>query len=326
MTGSRRDRLRELLDAVLDENNANLDEMAQGAYSSPWHFSRQFGLGTGESPVALRRRVMLERAAWQLRGGATVTDAAFAAGYSSVEGFGRAYGRAYGYSPSATVRALTTAGDAHWLPAPNGVHFHPPMNLWVEDGARHASVGEHTASEVVAHLVHHDLDDTRMLLELAGDLEAGEYTRIRFPGLVVLEWDGPEESVAQVLENLVWAKEVWLASMAGADHPDRGGSDLGSLRSRFGDAAPRWADVVRDIDRRGAWGDRLIDALCDPPESFVLGGVIAHVLTFSAHRRQLVRHMLRAAGCRVDHGDPLEWQRGASSSVLPGGHERTVTT
>ena len=20
----------------------------------------------------------------------------------------------------------------HWLPAPNGVHFHPPMSLWVQ--------------------------------------------------------------------------------------------------------------------------------------------------------------------------------------------------
>ncbi len=36
-----RDRLRELLDAVLDEDNRNLDEMADGAFSSPFHFSRQ---------------------------------------------------------------------------------------------------------------------------------------------------------------------------------------------------------------------------------------------------------------------------------------------
>ena len=35
-----RDRLRELLDAVLDEDNRSLDEMARGAHSSPFHFSR----------------------------------------------------------------------------------------------------------------------------------------------------------------------------------------------------------------------------------------------------------------------------------------------
>ena len=33
-----RDRLRELLDAVLDEDNHSLDEMAQDAFSSPYHF------------------------------------------------------------------------------------------------------------------------------------------------------------------------------------------------------------------------------------------------------------------------------------------------
>ena len=64
--------------------------------------------------------------------------------------------------------------------------------------------------------------------------------------------------------------------------------------------------MVRDIDRRGAWDDRVVDALCDPPESFVLGSVVAHVLTFSAHRRQLARLMLRDAGVdrrrrRPDH-------------------------
>lgn len=307
MSTPRRDRLRELLDAVLDENNADLEQMAQGAYASPWHFTRQFGLGTGEPPVALRRRVMLERAAWQLSNGTRVTDAAFDAGYNSVEGFGRAFSRAYGYPPGATARTEQEWNRrTHWLPAPNGVHFHPPMNLWVEDGKATAPGGQ-SASEVVARLVHHDLDDTRALLHLVQDLDEVEYECIRFPGLVVLEWDGPEESIAQVLENLVWTKEIWLSSMAGADQPTRGGHDREALMTRFDEVAPRWADAVRDIDRRGAWGDRVIDALCDPPESFVLGGVISHVLTFSAHRRQLVRHMLRAAGRTVDHGDPLEW-------------------
>src|SRR3712207_9441905 len=98
---SGRDRLRELLDAVLDEDHRTLGDMAGGAFSSPYHFSRQFSQRTYEPPVAMRRRVMLERAAWQLRQGASVTDAAFAAGYESVEGFSRAFARDYGRPPSA---------------------------------------------------------------------------------------------------------------------------------------------------------------------------------------------------------------------------------
>lgn len=325
MTGSGRDRLRELLDAVLDEDHTNLGDMARGAFSSPWHFSRQFSLGTGESPVALRRRVMLERAAWQLRDGYGVTDAAFSAGYSSVEGFSRAFSRAYGYPPSATEgRTLAPSGYSHWLPAPNGVHFHPPMHLWVEDDA--GGYGHRAGTgQVTAQMVHHDLDDTRALLNVATDLDVDDYERVRFPGLVVLEWDGPEESIAQVLGNLVWAKQIWLASMIGADEPMRSDGDAASLCKQFEVIAPQWAEAVRDIDRRSAWNDRLIDALCDPPESFMLGGVISHVLTFSAHRRQLVRHMLRTAGRSIDNGDPLEWQRGLSPLGLGDETEGSTT-
>lgn len=302
--------------------------MAQHAYASQWHFSRTFAVGTGESPVALRRRVMLERAAWQLRHGSSVTDAAFAAGYDSVEGFARAFVRAYGYPPSEAARVLGTgrrdpgapapvdhwapAPVDHWLPAPNGVHFHPPTNLWVEEDGGRSTAPDYPAAEVLAQMVQHDLADTRYLLERATELDDDERDRIRFPGLVVLEWDGPEESVSRVLGNLVRAKEMWLASMAGADHPEDSDNGIDSLTVRFEDVAPRWVETIRDIHRRGAWGDVLIDALCDPPESFVLGGVVAHVLTFAAHRRQLARHMMRAVGLDVDHGDPLDWNRSSS--------------
>ena len=77
MTETGRDRLRELLDAVLDEEHRSLGEMASGAFVSPYHFTRQLSAGAGEPPVAMRRRVMLERAAWRLRRGATVTEVAF---------------------------------------------------------------------------------------------------------------------------------------------------------------------------------------------------------------------------------------------------------
>jgi AraC-like DNA-binding protein len=296
-----RDRLRELLDAVLDEDNRTLSDMAGDAYASPFHFSRQVSGGAGESPVALRRRVVLERAAWQLRQGTSVTEAAFAAGYESVEGFSRAFARAYGRSPGSA--APGGAGrDAHWLPAPNGIHFHPPSSLWVSD-----EPARRGGDEVTALLVHHGVEDTRALLELAKGLPADQYRRVRAPGLSVLPWDGAEETLAAVLDTLVWTTEVWVASLEGGDAPVRGPDDPAALLDRHDAVAPRWLAAVREIARRGAWGDRLVDALCEPPESFVLGSVVAHVLTFSAHRRLLARHWLREAGVAVDTGDPIEW-------------------
>ena len=301
-----RDRLRELLDAVLDEDNRTLTEMAGDAFASPWHFNRQVSRGAGESPVALRRRVVLERAAWELRQGHRVTDVAFAAGYESVEGFSRAFTRAYGRAPGQPGPAQTR--DDHWLPAPNGIHFHPPTSLWVA-----GQPGQPGGDEVTALLVHHDLEDTRTLLETAEGLPEEEYRRLRAPDLQVLPWDGPEGSLAAVLEHTVWTTEVWLASVAGADHPDRGPDDPAGLLARHDAAAPRWLAFVRDVSRRGAWADRLVDALCDPPESFVLSSVVAHVLTFGAHRRQLARHWFRAAGVPVDAGDPIDWLRRRTS-------------
>ena len=299
-----RDRLRELLDSVLDGTEGpgggerrGLEDMAGDAWSSPHHFSRLLSRATGEPPVAMRRRVLLERAAWQLANGTSVTEAAWAAGYGSLEGFSRAFARAFGRSPS------SPAGGTHWLTAPNGIHFHPPTSLWVR-------AEEQPMNPLVEQMVAHDLDDTRMLLEIAKGLTEDEFRAVREPGMIVLSWDGPEGSIATVLDHQVFAKEVWLAAIEGADMPLRHGDPHAArLMERHDAMSPRWLEVVRDIDRRRAWNDRLIDALCDPPESFVISTVIAHVLTYAAHRRQLARRMLSAAGQEVDQGDPIMWLR-----------------
>lgn len=302
MNGTGRDRLRELLDAVLAEDNRSLGEMASGAFASPYHFSRQLSAHAGEPPVAMRRRVMLERASWQLRQGATVTDTAFAAGYESVEGFARAYARAYGCPPSEH-----TSGD-HWLPAPNGIHFHPPTSLWVH-------TGEHTMTQPLDLMVHHDLDDTRELIVLAKQLDDAAYRAELRPGSRVHSWEGEEATVAAVLTSQVHTKEVWVAAVLGRELPDDLAGDPDSLLGRHDDVAVHWLEMLRDIERRDAWDDRIVDALCDPPESFVLGSIVAHVLTYSAHRRLGVRAMLRDHGVEVDEGDPITWLRRRSDDT-----------
>ncbi|MFE7631545.1 helix-turn-helix domain-containing protein [Kocuria sp. NPDC057446] len=301
MPDQERDRLRELLDAVLDENNRTLEDMAGGAWSSPYHFSRRLTRGTGEPPVTMRRRVLLERAAWELGAGRSVTEAAWAAGYESVDGFARAFTRAFGHPPSTAAER----GTSHWLPAPNGIHFHPPTSLWVD--THEAAATRPAAADVTELMLHHDVEDVGDLLALAQGVSEEEYRRVHVPGSAPLSWDGPDESLAQVLRHLVATKEIWLAAIEGHDVPDTEDDDPVALADRHREIVPRWLAVVRDIDRRAAWGDRIIDALCDPPESFVVSSVIAHVLTFSAHRRQLARLMLRLAGVVPDAGDPIEW-------------------
>ncbi|ADG79491.1 Helix-turn-helix, AraC domain protein OS=Tsukamurella paurometabola (strain ATCC 8368 / DSM/ CCUG 35730 / CIP 100753 / JCM 10117 / KCTC 9821 / NBRC 16120/ NCIMB 702349 / NCTC 13040) OX=521096 GN=Tpau_2893 PE=4 SV=1 [Tsukamurella paurometabola] len=303
------DPLRRLLEAVLAEPHQRLDAMAEGAHSSLHHFARQVRAGAGESPIALRRRVLLERAAWQLQRGSTVTDAAFAAGYESVEGFIRAFARAYGHSPS---QLPATVG--HWLPSPNGLHFHSPTVLYVADGH------EESTGDVLALQVQHDAADTGALLAAVGGLSAEEYRKVRLPGSSPRHWDGPDESLAQVMWHLVHSAEPWLATVAGDPEPRRDpDDDPDVLRAQHELISPRWLGLIRDIERRGAWGDRVIDALCDPPESFLLSQIVVHELTFSTHRRLLARWMLADAGVGLDtpelDPDPIIWHRRVTGGI-----------
>lgn len=301
------DPLRRLLDAVLGAEGTSLEEMASGAHLSPFHFLRTVRDRAGETPSAMRRRVRLERAAWSLQGRTSVTDAAFAAGYDSVEGFSRAFRRAFGHPPSDLP---SRAERGHWLPAPNGIHFHSPTTLYVESGRSH----EQSSGDVLALLAQHDLDDIDLLLAAAADLPQQAYRAVRLPGSRPRGFDGPDETLAQVMRHLVLSKEPWLASIAGEPEPDLSGpDDPASLQGRHRRTAPRWLAMLRDVERRGAWQDSIVDALCDPPESFLLSQILAHELTFSTHRRQLARWMLADAGADLSaphlDPDPILWHR-----------------
>jgi hypothetical protein len=156
-------------------------------------------------------------------------------------------------------------------------------------------------------MIHHDLDDSRDLIDIAKQLSEEDYRRD--VSARVRGWEGEETSVAAVLTSLVFTKEVWLAAILGEDLPAGRPDDVASLRHHQDDIAARWLAMVRDVERRGAWDDRIVDALCDPPESFVLGSIVAHVLTYDAHRRIGVRAMLAELGAEVDEGDPINWLR-----------------
>ncbi len=69
----------------------------------------------------MRRRLLLERAAWQLSSTRfPVTEIAFEANYNSLEAFTRAFRRAFGISPSLYRR--TGCARIH-LPSANDFHF-----------------------------------------------------------------------------------------------------------------------------------------------------------------------------------------------------------
>ena len=133
---------------------------------------------------------------------------------------------------------------------------------------------------------------------------------MRVPGSTPIDWDGPEESLAQVLRHLVFTKEVWLAAIEGDDFPDRRRPTTSSTWSPGTRPPPRggWRWCATSSD--AAPGATASSTRCATRRRASCSAAsLAHVLTFSAHRRQLARLMLRDAGVDVDHGDPIDWLR-----------------
>ena len=83
------DQLREILDLVeqsLDEAELTSGDLAGRAYLSRFHFGCLVSSALGEPPGAFRRRILLERAAYQLSvSGQPVIDIALGAGYGGPE-------------------------------------------------------------------------------------------------------------------------------------------------------------------------------------------------------------------------------------------------
>lgn len=88
-----------LLEKRLDEP-VSLQELAQEAHFSPYHFHRIFTGMVGESVESYRRRLRMERAALRLVfTQMTVTEIGLDAGYDSSEAFSRAFRKGFGLSP-----------------------------------------------------------------------------------------------------------------------------------------------------------------------------------------------------------------------------------
>jgi AraC family transcriptional regulator len=94
------DRARRLIEANLG-SALSLNDLAEAACLSPYHFSRLFTGRYGFSPMAYVRARRLEAAAERLRSGppTSLIDLALDCGFDSQEGFTRAFTRVFGVAP-----------------------------------------------------------------------------------------------------------------------------------------------------------------------------------------------------------------------------------
>lgn len=118
------ERIRRAVRAVIDHLDDPKDgaELADLACFSRFHFHRIFKGLVGESVDELRRRLLMERAAYQLRtAAASVFDVATNAGFVSPEAFARAFRKAYGMPPR-DYRSALSVQDMR-LASPNSIHY-----------------------------------------------------------------------------------------------------------------------------------------------------------------------------------------------------------
>jgi AraC family transcriptional regulator len=303
------ERLSGIVRDTLDREVAT-DDMARMAYASRSSFFRLFQALIAESPAGMRRRFLLERAAWQLtRTEVSVTDIAFDAQYGSLEAFTRAFGKAFQASPSLFRRMAPT----HFhLPAPNGFHFCAPAS---------GSKGEQRIMDPFELFAGNDSWHTARLLDYAKNLTDEQLDR-PMDGARIFPWEGPDNNLRQLLDRLVLTKEVWAAALIGGPMPamdsPAANRTAAALRARFEKADRDFGRIIGDVGKRGAWSDTFVDALCEPPETFTFCGMFAHVITFNTHRRLVALEAMRRLGVKVEgFGDPIEYERSIAKHKEP---------
>jgi AraC family transcriptional regulator len=299
------DRLAAFVVGTLD-GQAKTEDLARQAYQSRTQFHRLFRTVVEETPGAMRRRLLLERAAFQLaHTGESVTDVALDANYGSLEAFTRAFRRAFRISPSLYRRMR----DPHFhLPAPNKIHFFAPGSSTERGGDM----------DLFDRFAGNDSWHTRRLLEYAGTLTEEQLDRPLSTVVELLPWRESNKTLRQLMENIVFTKEVWTAALSGAEMDMKGPSESQrsphAMLERLEKTDAELHRILSDVRNRSAWDDTFVDALCEPAETFTFGGVFAHIMTFNAHRRLMALDVLRQLGVQTEgFGDPMEYEE----SVAP---------
>jgi len=280
----------------LDDHESRGAVLAARMHLSRFHFDRVVSSVSGETPARFRRRVLLERAAYRLvTCDRTVLEIAVEAGYSSHEAFTRAFQRAYGAPPT----SWRAAPRRIQLDAPNGVHFHPPGSLRLP---AHAKV---TDMDLLNRMVEHHIWLVGEMIERARRLTADELDKP-----IELSVDDDRQTLRSLLSRLVGQMDMWNCAIANRayDWSVEEHEDLDAMRERLAVVAPAFLAEVREVVAGGRLDETFVDALCEPAEVFTYGGMIAHVLTFAAHRRTLVVLALGQAGIEdLGWGDPMKW-------------------
>lgn len=158
--------------------------------------------------------------------------------------------------------------------------------------------------DLVIRMVEHHISVVGEFIARARGLPE---TALDEPIVLSVEGVDDEPTLRSLLSRLVGQMDMWNASMAATqyDFDVEKAESLGSMAARLETAGQAFLATVRSACEAGTLDDTFVDAICEPPMVFTYGGVIAHVLTYAAHRRTLVAGALHSAGITDVAHDPL---------------------
>jgi len=164
--------------------------------------------------------------------------------------------------------------------------------------------------DFVDRIVEHDIWFTGRLLNRAAQLPAEALDQPVLDNGEAALCNDEVPTLRKILNEMVAYKENWSATLSGRAAPQNGGNSLEEMKGRLEVAGKEFISLVKNIRDKGDWDAGFVDALCEPPQSFTYGGMLAHVATFSAYRRTMGVLALRELGADdVGIGDPIEWER-----------------
>ena len=162
--------------------------------------------------------------------------------------------------------------------------------------------------ELVMTMFDHHVWAVGKMIDLAGGLNDGQ---LDTPIVLSVEGVDDDPTIRSLLSRLVGQMAMWNASMESRpyDWDIERNEQLTSMRERLDHEGARFKQRAAELVEDGRLDETFVNATCDPPETFSFGGVLAHVLTFAAHRRTLVTGALISAGVDVDlvTADPRAW-------------------
>ncbi|MFC7479890.1 DinB family protein [Luedemannella flava] len=149
---------------------------------------------------------------------------------------------------------------------------------------------------------------------LVGELltRAATLTDEQLDKRIEISVDGIDDdpTLRRLLSRLVGQLDMWNNRMADHDYDwsVEAAESVAHMRDRLAEVGPAYLASVRELCDDNRLAETFVDTRCDPPEVFSYGGMIAHVLTFAAHRRTLALGALHDLGITdLAHGDPAPW-------------------